>query len=138
MLLLRSIKKYLVSKILPKTFPCCFSEGIVPGPPTDLSVTEATQSYVVLSWKPPGERGHEGILYFVEKVSSGINIITSCNFLKISLKAKIKFALCPEEGDEKNETKQNRILMRYMHFRLYHSIIYDSHDMETTEMPIDG
>ncbi|XP_027995053.2 myomesin-1 isoform X1 [Eptesicus fuscus] len=42
-------------------------EGIVPGPPTDLSVTEATQSYVVLSWKPPGQRGHEGILYFVEK-----------------------------------------------------------------------
>ncbi|XP_042818699.1 myomesin-1 isoform X1 [Panthera tigris] len=43
------------------------SEGIVPGPPTDLSVTEATRSYVVLSWKPPGQRGHEGILYFVEK-----------------------------------------------------------------------
>lgn len=42
-------------------------EGIVPGPPTDLSVTEATQSYVVLSWKPPRQRGHEGILYFVEK-----------------------------------------------------------------------
>ncbi|XP_036274845.1 myomesin-1 isoform X2 [Pipistrellus kuhlii] len=42
-------------------------EGIVPGPPTDLSVIEATQSYVVLSWKPPGQRGHEGILYFVEK-----------------------------------------------------------------------
>ncbi|XP_045705888.1 myomesin-1 isoform X2 [Phyllostomus hastatus] len=42
-------------------------EGIVPGPPTDLSITEATQSYVVLSWKPPRQRGHEGILYFVEK-----------------------------------------------------------------------
>ena len=48
--------------------PCCFSEGVVPGPPTDLSVIEATQSYVVLSWKPPRQRGHEGILYFVEKV----------------------------------------------------------------------
>ncbi|XP_030743183.1 myomesin-1 isoform X2 [Echinops telfairi] len=43
------------------------TEGIIPGPPTDLSVTEATQSYVVLSWKPPGQRGHEGIMYFVEK-----------------------------------------------------------------------
>ncbi|XP_055994244.1 myomesin-1 isoform X4 [Sorex fumeus] len=43
------------------------TEGIVPGPPTDLSVTEATRSYVVLNWKPPGQRGHEGILYFVEK-----------------------------------------------------------------------
>ncbi|XP_036100828.1 myomesin-1 isoform X2 [Molossus molossus] len=42
-------------------------EGVIPGPPTDLSVIEATQSYVVLSWKPPGQRGHEGILYFVEK-----------------------------------------------------------------------
>ncbi|XP_023598657.1 myomesin-1 isoform X2 [Trichechus manatus latirostris] len=43
------------------------TEGIIPGPPTDLSVTEATRSYVVLSWKPPGQRGHEGIMYFVEK-----------------------------------------------------------------------
>nr|6ZVA_A Chain A, Myomesin-1 [Homo sapiens]6ZVA_B Chain B, Myomesin-1 [Homo sapiens] len=47
------------------------SEGIVPGPPTDLSVTEATRSYVVLSWKPPGQRGHEGIMYFVEKCEAG-------------------------------------------------------------------
>uniref|UniRef100_A0A452S5J1 Myomesin 1 n=1 Tax=Ursus americanus TaxID=9643 RepID=A0A452S5J1_URSAM len=47
------------------------TEGIVPGPPTDLSVTEATRSYVVLSWKPPGQRGHEGILYFVEKCDAG-------------------------------------------------------------------
>uniref|UniRef100_A0A8C3YF42 Myomesin-1 n=1 Tax=Catagonus wagneri TaxID=51154 RepID=A0A8C3YF42_9CETA len=47
------------------------TEGIVPGPPTDLSVVEATQSYVVLSWKPPGQRGHEGILYFVEKCDAG-------------------------------------------------------------------
>uniref|UniRef100_A0A8C9A0H5 Myomesin-1 n=1 Tax=Prolemur simus TaxID=1328070 RepID=A0A8C9A0H5_PROSS len=47
------------------------SEGIVPGPPRDLSVTEATRSYVVLSWKPPGQRGHEGIMYFVEKCEAG-------------------------------------------------------------------
>ncbi|XP_006146547.1 myomesin-1 isoform X1 [Tupaia chinensis] len=47
------------------------SEGIIPGPPTDLSVTEATRSYVVLSWKPPGQRGHEGIMYFVEKCEAG-------------------------------------------------------------------
>lgn len=47
------------------------TEGIVPGPPTDLSVTEASRSYVVLSWKPPGQRGHEGIMYFVEKCEAG-------------------------------------------------------------------
>uniref|UniRef100_A0A8D2JQD3 Myomesin-1 n=1 Tax=Sciurus vulgaris TaxID=55149 RepID=A0A8D2JQD3_SCIVU len=47
------------------------TEGIIPGPPTDLSVTEATRSYVVLSWKPPGQRGHEGIMYFVEKCDAG-------------------------------------------------------------------
>ncbi|XP_037662274.1 myomesin-1 isoform X2 [Choloepus didactylus] len=47
------------------------SEGIVPGPPTDLSVTEATRNYVVLSWKPPRQRGHEGIMYFVEKCDAG-------------------------------------------------------------------
>ncbi|XP_031224577.1 myomesin-1 isoform X1 [Mastomys coucha] len=47
------------------------TEGVIPGPPTDLSVTEATRSYVVLSWKPPGQRGHEGIMYFVEKCDVG-------------------------------------------------------------------
>uniref|UniRef100_A0A8C2S436 Myomesin 1 n=1 Tax=Capra hircus TaxID=9925 RepID=A0A8C2S436_CAPHI len=47
------------------------TEGVVPGPPTDLSVIEATQSYVVLSWKPPRQRGHEGILYFIEKCEAG-------------------------------------------------------------------
>ncbi|OWK01773.1 MYOM1, partial [Cervus elaphus hippelaphus] len=31
----------------------------------------ATQSYVVLSWKPPRQRGHEGILYFIEKCDAG-------------------------------------------------------------------
>ncbi|KAI7809716.1 myomesin 1a (skelemin) isoform X1 [Triplophysa rosa] len=41
--------------------------GVVPGPTTDLAVTEATKSYVVLSWKPPVQRGHEGVMYYVEK-----------------------------------------------------------------------
>uniref|UniRef100_A0A5F8HJC8 Myomesin-1 n=1 Tax=Monodelphis domestica TaxID=13616 RepID=A0A5F8HJC8_MONDO len=54
----------LKSKIVKLKFQ---QEGVVPGPPTDLSVTESTRSYVVLSWKPPGQRGHEGIMYFVEK-----------------------------------------------------------------------
>lgn len=55
----------------PSSFPIllpCPLEGVVPGPPTDLQVIEATKNYVVLSWKPPGQRGHEGIMYFVEKV----------------------------------------------------------------------
>ncbi|XP_029446926.1 myomesin-1 isoform X1 [Rhinatrema bivittatum] len=47
------------------------AEGVVPGPPTDLSVAEATKNYVVLSWKPPGLRGHEGIMYYVEKCVAG-------------------------------------------------------------------
>uniref|UniRef100_A0A8C3TM64 Myomesin 1 n=1 Tax=Chelydra serpentina TaxID=8475 RepID=A0A8C3TM64_CHESE len=46
-------------------------EGVVPGPPSDLHVIEATKNYVVLSWKPPGERGHEGVMYFVEKCIAG-------------------------------------------------------------------
>ncbi|PKU46181.1 hypothetical protein llap_3491 [Limosa lapponica baueri] len=46
-------------------------KGVVPGPPTDLQVIEATKNYVVLSWKPPGQRGHEGIMYFVEKCVAG-------------------------------------------------------------------
>ncbi|XP_048363866.1 myomesin-1 isoform X2 [Sphaerodactylus townsendi] len=47
------------------------TEGIVPGPPSDLHVTEATKNYVVLSWKPPCQRGHEGVMYFVEKCVAG-------------------------------------------------------------------
>ncbi|XP_007899135.2 M-protein, striated muscle isoform X5 [Callorhinchus milii] len=47
------------------------AEGVVPGKPTELTVTEATKNYVVLSWKPPGQRGHEGIMYYVEKCVAG-------------------------------------------------------------------
>lgn len=43
--------------------------GIVPGEPTDVVVTEATKSYVVLAWKPPTQRGHEGVMYYIEKVT---------------------------------------------------------------------
>ncbi|XP_033849139.2 M-protein, striated muscle-like [Acipenser ruthenus] len=47
------------------------AEGVVPGKPCQLAVTEATKKYVVLSWKPPGQRGHEGIMYYVEKCVAG-------------------------------------------------------------------
>lgn len=42
--------------------------GVVPGEPADVVVTEATKSYVVLAWKPPVQRGHEGVVYYIEKV----------------------------------------------------------------------
>ncbi|XP_034147489.1 myomesin 1a (skelemin) [Esox lucius] len=45
--------------------------GVVPGEPTDLVVTEATKSYVVLAWTPPTQRGHEGVMYIVEKCIAG-------------------------------------------------------------------
>ncbi|XP_077470432.1 myomesin 1a (skelemin) [Stigmatopora argus] len=45
--------------------------GVVPGEPTDVVVTEATKSYVVLAWKPPIQRGHEGVMYYIEKCVSG-------------------------------------------------------------------
>ncbi|KAG7231160.1 hypothetical protein INR49_011991 [Caranx melampygus] len=47
------------------------AEGIVPGRPRELEVTEATKNYVVLSWKPPGEKGLEGVMYYVEKCVAG-------------------------------------------------------------------
>lgn len=55
------------------------TEGVVPGRPRDLSVIEATKNYVVLSWKPPGDKGHEGVMYYVEKVreQNWINFITT-------------------------------------------------------------
>ncbi|XP_034026868.1 myomesin-1 isoform X2 [Thalassophryne amazonica] len=46
-------------------------EGVVPGTPSELQVTEATKNYVVLSWKPPGEKSLEGLMYYVEKCASG-------------------------------------------------------------------
>ncbi|XP_077415653.1 myomesin 1a (skelemin) isoform X2 [Vanacampus margaritifer] len=45
--------------------------GVVPGEPTEVVVTEATKSYVVLAWKPPVQRGHEGVMYYIEKCVSG-------------------------------------------------------------------
>nr|XP_054607435.1 M-protein, striated muscle isoform X2 [Nothobranchius furzeri] len=47
------------------------AEGVVPSRPLELKVTEATKNYVVLSWKPPGEKGLESIMYYVEKCVSG-------------------------------------------------------------------
>uniref|UniRef100_A0AAQ5ZXK2 Myomesin 1b n=1 Tax=Amphiprion ocellaris TaxID=80972 RepID=A0AAQ5ZXK2_AMPOC len=52
-------------------------EGVVPGRPLELQVTEATKNYVVLSWKPPGEKGLEGVMYYVEKVSCKQNILVN-------------------------------------------------------------
>uniref|UniRef100_A0A674N6H1 Myomesin 1a (skelemin) n=1 Tax=Takifugu rubripes TaxID=31033 RepID=A0A674N6H1_TAKRU len=48
-----------------------YNMGIIPGEPTDVVVTEATKSYVVLAWKPPVQRGHEGVMYYIEKCISG-------------------------------------------------------------------
>ncbi|KAM4605242.1 LOW QUALITY PROTEIN: myomesin 1a (skelemin) [Polymixia lowei] len=45
--------------------------GVVPGEPSDVAVTEATKSYVVLGWKPPVQRGHEGVMYYIEKRIAG-------------------------------------------------------------------
>ncbi|XP_039999061.1 myomesin 1a (skelemin) isoform X2 [Xiphias gladius] len=45
--------------------------GVIPGEPSDVVVTEATKSYVVLAWKPPVQRGHEGVMYYIEKCISG-------------------------------------------------------------------
>uniref|UniRef100_A0A8C4NUY3 Myomesin-1 n=1 Tax=Dicentrarchus labrax TaxID=13489 RepID=A0A8C4NUY3_DICLA len=47
------------------------AESIVPGRPLELQVTEATKNYVVLSWKPPGGKCLEGVMYYVEKCVSG-------------------------------------------------------------------
>ena len=33
---------------------------------------------------------------------------------------------------------ENRILMRYVHTHVYCSIIHNSQDMETTQIPING
>ncbi|XP_071402133.1 myomesin 1a (skelemin) [Centroberyx affinis] len=45
--------------------------GVVPGEPSEVVVTEATKSYVVLGWKPPIQRGHEGVMYYIEKCIAG-------------------------------------------------------------------
>uniref|UniRef100_A0A8C5BBJ9 Myomesin 1a (skelemin) n=1 Tax=Gadus morhua TaxID=8049 RepID=A0A8C5BBJ9_GADMO len=45
--------------------------GVVPGEPSEVVVTEATKSYVVLGWKPPVQRGHEGVMYYIEKCVAG-------------------------------------------------------------------
>ncbi|XP_029309187.1 myomesin 1a (skelemin) isoform X2 [Cottoperca gobio] len=48
--------------------------GVVPGEPSDVVVTEATKSYVVLAWKPPVQRGHEGVMYYIEKCISETDV----------------------------------------------------------------
>ncbi|XP_045677304.1 myomesin-2 [Phyllostomus hastatus] len=45
----------------------------IPGPPTNVHVSELSRTYVVLSWEPPSPRGREPLSYFIEKsvVGSG-------------------------------------------------------------------
>ncbi|XP_036919270.1 myomesin-2 [Sturnira hondurensis] len=45
----------------------------IPGPPTNVHVSELSRTYVVLSWDPPSPRGKEPLSYFIEKsvVGSG-------------------------------------------------------------------
>uniref|UniRef100_A0A8D0BE47 Myomesin 2 n=1 Tax=Salvator merianae TaxID=96440 RepID=A0A8D0BE47_SALMN len=45
----------------------------IPGPPTNVYVSETSKTYVVLSWDPPVPRGKEPLSYFIEKsiVGSG-------------------------------------------------------------------
>lgn len=57
---------------------------MVPGKPCELMVTESTKNYVVLSWQPPGEKGHGGVMYYVEKVR-----ICICLYLKIILNSSV-------------------------------------------------
>lgn len=57
-----------ISKIFQMVIHLSSSVGIIPGEPSDVVVTEATKSYVVLAWKPPVQRGHEGVMYYIEKV----------------------------------------------------------------------
>ena len=52
----------------PPLSPFASIVGVVPGEPSEVVVTEATKSYVVLGWKPPVQRGHEGVMYYIEKV----------------------------------------------------------------------
>uniref|UniRef100_A0A7N6FJN7 Myomesin 1b n=1 Tax=Anabas testudineus TaxID=64144 RepID=A0A7N6FJN7_ANATE len=59
---------FFVCRCVILCFMFCPLEGVVPGQPLELQVTEATKNYVVLSWKPPGEKGLEGVMYYVEKV----------------------------------------------------------------------
>ena len=40
----------------------------IPGPPTNVHISELSRTYVVLSWDPPSPRGKEPLSYFIEKV----------------------------------------------------------------------
>ncbi len=69
---------------------------MVPGRPRDLSVIEATKNYVVLSWNPPGDKGHEGVMYYVEKVreQTEFNFITTASGFYIFNKASVYVEDC--------------------------------------------
>ncbi|XP_039594681.1 M-protein, striated muscle isoform X2 [Polypterus senegalus] len=43
----------------------------IPGPPTNVHVSETSKTFVVLSWDPPSPRGREPLTYFVEKCMVG-------------------------------------------------------------------
>ena len=85
-------RRWTCSPWNPATWLLCYlilyifwpTEGIVPGRPLELQVTEATKNYVVLSWKPPGEKGLEGVRYYVEKVNYVLTVKSELNSLNYS------------------------------------------------------
>lgn len=71
--------------------------GVIPGEPTDVEVTEATKSYVVLAWKPPVQRGHEGVMYYIEKVRrNGLlpHVELKCISTRFDIQLMVKSSVC--------------------------------------------
>lgn len=71
--------------------------GVIPGEPTDVEVTEATKSYVVLAWKPPVQRGHEGVMYYIEKVRrNGLLPLVElkCISIRFDIQLMVKSSVC--------------------------------------------
>lgn len=75
------------------------SVGVIPGEPTDVVVTEATKSYVVLAWKPPVQRGHEGVMYYIEKVGYDFRFFLFFFFVyRLNRTASLSTSVCFGDG----------------------------------------
>ena len=62
------------------------------------------------------------------------------NNMEVPQKSKNRFTIWSSNATPGYIPKgnENRISTRYLHSHVYHSIIHNSQDMETTQMPING
>ncbi|MCJ8737942.1 hypothetical protein PDJAM_G00029800 [Pangasius djambal] len=77
----------------------------LPEPPTDVHATEISQTYIVLSWKPPIPRGRASVWYLIEKSVGDSNL-----WQRVNTGVQIRSPRCPLYDLEDKKAYRFRVI----------------------------